>query len=108
MCDEMKRAGESDPSSAGIEWRVEMERLKLSVCRRPLRALAIFGGIGFVVGGGLRSRLGLGLGLFVGRNLAGTAVVNAIETLAEQNGRQYRPNQRRVRRSAGEPSADRG
>lgn len=40
-----------------------------------------------MLGGGLRSRLGLALGMVIGRTLAGPVVVNAIEGLSDQNGR---------------------
>lgn len=40
-----------------------------------------------MLGGGLRSRLGIALGLVIGRSLAGTIVVNAIKVVADQNGR---------------------
>jgi hypothetical protein len=55
--------------------------------RRPLRAISLAAGTGFMLGGGLRSRLGLALGMVIGRTLAGTVVVNAIEGLSDQNGR---------------------
>jgi hypothetical protein len=84
---EMNTAIKSTPAS------LEIDRLTASIRQRPLRSLMISAGAGFLLGGGLRSRLGLALGLFVGRSFAGTAVVNAIQALADQNGRQYRPNQ---------------
>jgi hypothetical protein len=82
----------------------ELERLALTVRQRPLRALAFSAGAGFLLGGGLRSRLGLALGMFIGRSFTGTALITAIEALSEQNGRQHRANQRRAGRGAAKPA----
>jgi hypothetical protein len=49
-----------------------------------------------MLGGGLRTRLGVALGLFLGRTFAGNALVNVIEAAASQNGRQHRANQKRA------------
>jgi|SRR5580704_13905009 hypothetical protein len=89
---------------------IDFDRLAMKVKERPLRALTLSAGAGFVLGGGLRSRMGLALGLFIGRSFAGTALVNAIEALSDQsdqNGRQHRPNQGRTGRSAAKPSSNR-
>lgn len=61
-----------------------------SARQRPLRALAVSAGTGFVLGGGLRSRLGLALALFLGRSFAGTAVMNMIEATTGQHGSRHR------------------
>ena len=41
-------------------------QLALNIQRRPLRAMTLSVGAGFTLGGGLRSRLGLALGLAIG------------------------------------------
>jgi hypothetical protein len=58
-------------------------------------------------GGGLRSRLGIALGMVIGRALAGRVTVNALEALSDQNGRQHRHHHKRTGRSAAESSSDR-
>ncbi len=68
--------------------------LEESARQRPLRTLAVSAGTGFVLGGGLRSRLGLALALFLGRSFAGTAAMNMIETMTEQHGSRHRAYQR--------------
>jgi hypothetical protein len=72
----------------------DLDQMTSSIRRRPLRAIVLSSGLGFMLGGGLRTRMGVALGLFLGRTLAGTALVNAIEAVAGQNGRQHRSNQR--------------
>ncbi len=67
-----------------------IDAVEYSARRRPLRALAVSVGTGFVLGGGLRSRMGLALALFVGRSFAGTAVKNTIEAMTEQYGNRHR------------------
>jgi len=64
--------------------------LEESARQRPLRALAVSAGTGFVLGGGLRSRMGLALAMFLGRSFAGTAVMNTIEAMTEQHGNRHR------------------
>lgn len=76
------------------------DQLTLNIRRYPVRALTLSAGAGFMLGGGLRSRLGLALGLMIGRTLAGTVVVNAIESISDENGRNHRHHSKRARRSA--------
>ncbi len=59
--------------------------------------MTLSAGAGFVFGGGLRSRLGLALGMVIGRTLAGTVVVNAIEGFSDQNGRRHRHHKNKKR-----------
>ncbi|HLK88080.1 MAG TPA: hypothetical protein VKT27_16380 [Candidatus Binataceae bacterium] len=66
------------------------DALEDSARRRPLRALAVSAGTGFVLGGGLRSRVGLALALFVGRSFAGPALMSMIEAMTEQHGDRHR------------------
>src|ERR1700747_3022986 len=96
----MSTAIESQPST-------DLDRLESSIRDRPPRALALSAGAGFVCGGGLRSRVGLALGMFIGRSFAGTALINAIEALSEHNGRRYRAHQRRAGRGGAKPAPDR-
>jgi hypothetical protein len=84
----------------------DLDQVTSNIRRRPLRALTLAAGAGFMLGGGLRTRLGVALGLFLGRTFAGNALVNAIETVANQNGRQHRANQKRVGRGAEHPQSD--
>jgi len=72
--------------------------LRLSMQRSPARVLGLAAGAGFIMGGGLRSRAGFALGTIVGRALAGTLAVNAIEAVLNQDGRKYRTPARRARR----------
>jgi hypothetical protein len=82
----------------------EFEQLAKYVRRRPLHAMALSAGAGFMLAGGLRSRLGLALGMVIGRALTGAVVVNAIESLSEQNARQHRRHQRCTGTSTAESS----
>src|SRR5215469_3039690 len=54
--------------------------LEHSIEENPLSALAIAAGAGFVLGGGLRNRLGLALLAFAGRRVARELMLSAIET----------------------------
>jgi hypothetical protein len=74
----------------------DLDQMVSSIRRRPLRALTLSAGAGFMFGGGLRTRLGIALGLFLGRTFTGNALVNVIEAAASQNGRQHRANQKRA------------
>jgi hypothetical protein len=96
----MHTAIESRPST-------DLDRLASSVRQQPLRALTLSAGAGFLFGGGLRSRAGLALGMFIGRSFAGTALINAIEALSEHNGRQHRAHQRGAGRGAAKSASDR-
>lgn len=83
-----------NPETGSRPTSPDLDLLVSRVRQRPLRALTFSAGVGFVVGGGLRSRLGLALGISIGRMFAGTALINTIEAFSEHNGRQHRPNQR--------------
>jgi hypothetical protein len=88
------------PETKSQSTSAEFDQMAFNIRRRPLRALTLSAGAGFMLGGGLRTRLGVALGLFLGRTFAGNALVNAIEAVANQNGRQYRANQKRAGRGA--------
>jgi len=75
----------------------DLDQLARYAQRRPLRALSLAVGAGFMLGGGLRSRLGLALGMVIGRTLAGTVVVNVIEGLSGENGGLHRPHNNKKR-----------
>src|SRR5512146_889146 len=85
----------------------DLDRLESSIRARPLSALTLSAGAGFILGGGLRSRLGFALGLFIGRSLAGIALTNAIEALADQNGKQRQSNRERTGRGPARPPSNR-
>jgi len=95
------------PETAPQQSLPDPDAMELSIRERPFRALALSAGVGFVLGGGFRSRVGVALGLFLGRTYAGTALVNTIEAFSNQNGRHHRSNQERAGRGEAKPSADR-
>ncbi len=65
----------------------DLDQMVSSIRRRPLRALTLSAGAGFMLGGGLRTRLGVALGLFLGRTFAGNALINVIEAAENQSER---------------------
>jgi hypothetical protein len=79
----VSRPPKADDANADLEQLIQ---------RRPLYALTLSAGAGFMLGGGLRSRLGLALGLLIGRTLASLVVVSVIEAASDQNGKRYQQN----------------
>lgn len=65
------------------EWFLWCNR---EVHRQPLMALTAAGAVGFVLGGGLRSRLGRGLVMLAGRSVVRSAVYGFIAGLVEDHG----------------------
>src|SRR5215469_17145954 len=63
------------------------EALLDAIDRRPLAALGIGAGAGFLVGGGLRSRLGVTAMLFAGRMMARELMLNAMTRSIGSHGR---------------------
>ncbi len=57
------------------------------VHRQPLAALTAAAAVGFVLGGGLRSRVGRGLIVLAGRGVVRSAVYGLIAGLVEDHGR---------------------
>jgi hypothetical protein len=64
------------------EWLVWCDR---EIRRQPLTALTVAAASGFVLGGGLRSRIGRGLVLVAGRSLIRSAVYGFIAGLVEDD-----------------------
>ena len=88
------------PETRSQSMSPDFDQMTVNIRRRPLRALTLSAGAGFMLGGGLRTRLGVALGLFLGRTFAGTALVNAVDAMANDNGRQHRANQKRAGRGS--------
>ena len=65
------------------EWFVWCNR---QIHRQPLAALTAAAAAGFVLGGGLRSRVGRGLVLMAGRSVVRSAVYGFIAGLVEDHG----------------------
>jgi hypothetical protein len=64
------------------EWLLWCDR---EIRRQPLTALTVAAAAGFVLGGGLRSRIGRGLVLVAGRSLIRSAVYGFIAGLVEDD-----------------------
>jgi hypothetical protein len=76
--DESRIAPEAVP-----EWLSWCDR---EIRRQPLTALTVAAAAGFVLGGGLKSRIGRGLVLVAGRSLIRSAVYGFIAGLVEDDG----------------------
>jgi|GEM_PF-5279597 hypothetical protein len=59
------------------------------VHRQPLAALTAAAAVGFVLGGGLRSRIGRGLIVLAGRSVVRSAVYGFIAGLVEDHGSRH-------------------
>jgi hypothetical protein len=73
------------PSAApdGVpEWLIWCDR---EIRRQPLTALTVAAAAGFVLGGGLKSRIGRGLVLIAGRSLIRSAVYGFVAGLVEND-----------------------
>jgi hypothetical protein len=73
-------------SEAVPEWLIWCDS---EIRRQPLTALTVAAAAGFVLGGGLRSRIGRGLVLVAGRSLIRSAVYGFIAGLVETDGNEH-------------------
>lgn len=71
------------PSEAVPDWLIWCDR---EIRRQPVTALTVAAAAGFVLGGGLKSRLGRGLVLLAGRSVIRSAVLGFIAGLVEEDG----------------------
>jgi len=69
----VERSSEADRSKRGS---AENRTLAETVSESPLTSAGIAAGVGFLLGGGLRTRAGMALLLFVGRIVAREMTVN--------------------------------
>src|SRR5437763_56306 len=72
---ESKENSRMPDGSDAIDLRLVLSE---SIKQRPIPALALAAGAGFILGGGLRSRLGTGLMLFAGRTIAREVMLSAM------------------------------
>jgi hypothetical protein len=77
------REARSAVSDAVPEWIAWCDR---EIRRQPLTALTVAAAAGFVLGGGLRSRIGRGLVLVAGRSVIRSAVYGFVAGLVENDG----------------------
>jgi len=100
-------ASKEKPQAADGGSDVDLQQvLTESIKQYPLSALGIAAGAGFILGGGLRSRVGIAVILFAGRQVAQEVMLPALATLIDEYGKRNLKTSGATRRSGDRSPAE--